>query len=82
MGSQWPEWMKPGIRVIRGPDFLGTVRDMSIANLGTLSYVPQQAGDNKVHVMWDTGLERRYKSGFNGQYELRAYDIQQVGEFL
>ncbi|KAL4225843.1 polymerase member 15 [Mactra antiquata] len=78
-GSQWPEWMKPGVRVVRGPDWRNTIRDPKAADLGTLCYVPKNAGDNKVLVVWDTGQERRYNSGFKGPYELRAYDTQQVG---
>ena len=81
-GSQWPRWMKPGIRVVRGPDWRQSVRDASVIDIGTLSYVPKQAADNKVFVVWDSGLERSYNSGFRGQYELRAYDIQQVGKMI
>ena len=78
--SQWPEWMRPGVRVVRGPDWNATIRDQAILDLGTLSYVPKQAGDNKVTVVWDNGLERSYRSGYSGHYELRAYDTQQVGK--
>lgn len=72
--------MKPGVRVIRGPDWRNTVRDPKAVDLGTLSYVPKNAAHNKVQVVWDTGQERRYNSGYKGPYELRAYDTQQVGE--
>lgn len=79
--SPWPEWMKKGVRVVRGPDWTATIRDSQIADLGTLIFVPKNpaAGDELVSVVWDTGLERSYSSGYNGQYALRAYDIQQVG---
>lgn len=74
--------MKPGVRVVRGPDWRATIRDPKSADLGTLSYVPKNVADNRVQVVWDTGQERSYKSGFDGQYELRAYDTQQVGRNL
>ncbi|XP_052278994.1 E3 ubiquitin-protein ligase MIB2-like isoform X2 [Dreissena polymorpha] len=76
---QWPDWMKPGVRVIRGPDFRATVKNHDETNLGILSYVPKTVTNNRVHVVWDTGQERNYNSGFTGQYDLRAYDLQQVG---
>jgi len=71
--------MKPGVRIVRGPDFRATVKDPKSTNLGTLSYVPKMASNARVHVVWDTGQERNYNSGYNGQYDLRAYDTQQVG---
>lgn len=74
--------MKPGVRVIRGPDFRSTVKDPKSTHLGTLSYVPKNAANSRVHVVWDTGQERNFGSGVNGQYELRAYDLQQVGKSL
>ena len=80
--SQWPEWMRPGVRVVRGPDWNVTIKDRNSLDIGTLSYVPKQAGDNKVNVVWDNGLERSYRSGYTGHYDLRAYDIQQVGKII
>ena len=66
--------------MFRGPDWKGTIRDTAIVELGTLSYVPKQAADNNVNVVWDNGIERSYNSGFKGQYLLRAFDTSQVGK--
>ena len=71
--------MRPGVRVVRGPDIAPTIRPNEV-ELGTLTYVPTKVGGNKVCVIWDSGRERYLQSGATGCYELRAYDIQQVGK--
>ncbi|KAL3852373.1 hypothetical protein ACJMK2_016026 [Sinanodonta woodiana] len=76
---QWPEWMRAGVRVVRGPDWQLPTQDPKEGDLGTLIYVPKKVGDNKVSVIWDSGKERMYQSGATGTYELRAFDIAQVG---
>ncbi|KAK3587573.1 hypothetical protein CHS0354_004863 [Potamilus streckersoni] len=76
---QWPEWMRAGVRVVRGPDWQLPTQDPKEGDLGTLIYVPKKVGDNKVSVVWDSGKERMYQSGATGKYELRAFDFAQVG---
>lgn len=73
--------MKPGIRVVRGPDWSSGKQDSGEGFLGTVVYVPKSGSDDKsVTVIWDTGREVRYRAGLNGKYDLRVFDNAQIGK--
>ncbi|XP_056020573.1 E3 ubiquitin-protein ligase MIB2-like [Ostrea edulis] len=72
--------IKPGARVVRGPDWASKKQDSGEGFLGTIIFVPKSgSNDNKVTVIWDSGIERRYRAGHKGKYDLRVYDTAPTG---
>ncbi|OWF54450.1 E3 ubiquitin-protein ligase mind-bomb-like isoform X2 [Mizuhopecten yessoensis] len=72
--------LKPGTRVVRGPDWNSKKQDSGEGYLGTVIYVPKsEMADKKVTVIWDSGRELRYRSGHDGKYDLRIFDTAQIG---
>lgn len=82
--------MKPGLRVVRGPDWKWGNQDGGEGHVGTVVEVrtgekPQQAGDNSVVgraavVQWDVGNKCNYRCGIDGKYDLLVYDSGPIGE--
>ena len=72
--------IKPGTRVVRGPDWIGKQQDNGEGYLGTVIFVPKPgSGDQKVTVIWDSGRELRYRAGKDGKYDLRVIDTGPTG---
>ncbi|KAK3104827.1 hypothetical protein FSP39_011109 [Pinctada imbricata] len=72
--------IKPGTRVVRGPDWSSKGQDNGEGFLGTIIFVPKPgSGDRKVTVIWDSGRELRYRAGHRGKYDLRVYDTSPTG---
>ncbi|XP_065929088.1 E3 ubiquitin-protein ligase MIB2 [Magallana gigas] len=72
--------IKPGTRVVRGPDWASKKQDNGEGFLGTIIFVPKAgSSDNQVTVIWDSGRELRYRAGHNGKYDLRVYDCAPAG---
>lgn len=75
--------MKPGIRVVRGPDWNSKRQDGGEGFLGTIIFVPKTgSSDKKVTVIWDSGRELRYNAGEDGKYELRVFDTGPAGSYM
>lgn len=73
--------IRPGTRVVRGPDWASKRQDNGEGFVGTIIYVPKHgSNDHKVTVIWDSGLERRYRAGQDGKYDLRVFDSAPSGE--
>lgn len=72
--------IKPGTRVVRGPDWISKKQDNGEGFLGTVIFVPKPGSDDKkVTVIWDSGRELRYRAGENGKYDLRVFDTAPSG---
>jgi E3 ubiquitin-protein ligase mind-bomb len=69
--------MKPGIRVIRGPDWRLGNQDGGPGYLGTVVNIHP---NNTVLVRWDIGTETICRAGKDGSFDLRLYDNAQIGE--
>ena len=75
--------IRPGTRVVRGPDWASKKQDNGEGFLGTIIFVPKAgSGDNKVTVIWDSGRELRYRAGHDGKYDLLVYDSAPAGKIV
>ncbi|KAK6979128.1 E3 ubiquitin-protein ligase MIB2-like isoform X1 [Biomphalaria glabrata] len=81
--SSSEETIKPGLRVVRGPDWKWTDQDGGEGNVGTVSEVgssePETPRENCVVVTWDTGSRAVYRVGENNSYDLRVLDSRPTG---
>ncbi|XP_053379613.1 E3 ubiquitin-protein ligase mind-bomb-like isoform X2 [Mercenaria mercenaria] len=68
--------MKPGIRVIRGPDWCLGEQDGGPGYLGTVVNIYP---NNSVLVKWDIGTETICRAGLDGAFDLRVYDNAPIG---
>ncbi|XP_053379617.1 E3 ubiquitin-protein ligase MIB2-like isoform X2 [Mercenaria mercenaria] len=68
--------MKPGIRVIRGPDWRLGDQDGGPGYLGTVVNI---FPNNSVLVKWDIGTETVCRAGQDRAFDLRLYDNAQIG---
>ncbi|XP_060077598.1 E3 ubiquitin-protein ligase mind-bomb-like [Ylistrum balloti] len=70
--------LRPGLRVVRGPDWrheVNRMQDGGEGYTGTVVYVPKHnTADRKVTVVWDSGREVRYRAGQDGKNDLRIFD--------
>lgn len=75
--------LRPGIRVVRGPQWSGGDNDGGPGHLGTVVAVHERGpGHGKVSVVWDvTGEERMHCAGRNNKYELLIYDNGPAGVY-
>ena len=79
--------VKPGVRVVRGPDWSWEDQDGGEGNVGTVVEVKDSAsegeesgpGGTTVIVCWDGGVVTNYRCGFGGKYDLRTFDNGQTG---
>ncbi|CAL1544045.1 unnamed protein product [Lymnaea stagnalis] len=76
---------KPGLRVVRGPDWEGQDEDCCEGHVGTVLETGGQFGcktpDKYVTVIWDSGFKGCYRAGHKGAYDLRVLDNNQCGVF-
>ncbi|XP_052821129.1 E3 ubiquitin-protein ligase MIB2-like isoform X2 [Mya arenaria] len=68
--------MRPGIRVLRGPDWRYGDQDGGPGYLGTVTKIYP---DNTVQVRWDVGTETTCRAGRDDAFDLRLYDNAQIG---
>ncbi|XP_078314361.1 uncharacterized protein LOC111128440 isoform X2 [Crassostrea virginica] len=72
--------IRRGTRVVRGPDWKWDNQDDGEGFVGTVIFVPKHGSkDHTVTVVWDSGLEHRYRAGHNGKYDLRVFDSAPTG---
>ena len=69
--------MKPGIRVVRGPDWCYSNQDGGPGFLGT---VVKFLSNNRVVVVWDIGNVTECRAGSQEACDLRIYDNAQIGK--
>ena len=67
--------------MVRGPDWKWDNQDDGERFVGTVICVPKHGSkDHTVTVVWDSGLEHRYRAGHNGKYDLRVFDSAPSGK--
>ncbi|KAI8750496.1 E3 ubiquitin-protein ligase MIB2, partial [Biomphalaria glabrata] len=70
--------MKPGIRVVRGPDWTYEDQDGGEGHVGTVVQVPgkddSSTPDKHVTVLWDNGNRHLYRVGAENAYDLYVLD--------
>ena len=71
---------KPGLRVVRGPDWEWGDQDGGEGHVGTVVEVGEPASDGgrAVMVQWDGGERSRYRCGLE-KYDLRVLDSGPIG---
>ncbi|CAL1544060.1 unnamed protein product [Lymnaea stagnalis] len=75
--------MKPGIRVVRGPDWTYEDQDGGEGHVGTVVEIGGQSGsqtpEKHVTVVWDSGARHQYRAGHEEAYDLHVYDSAPCG---
>ncbi|XP_055898219.1 uncharacterized protein LOC129928325 isoform X2 [Biomphalaria glabrata] len=75
--------MKPGIRVVRGPDWTYEDQDGGEGHVGTVVQVPgkddSSTPDKHVTVLWDNGNRHLYRVGAENAYDLYVLDNAPAG---
>ncbi|XP_055898216.1 uncharacterized protein LOC106053065 [Biomphalaria glabrata] len=75
--------MKPGIRVVRGPDWTYEDQDGGEGHVGTVVQVPgkddSSTPDKHVTVLWDNGNRHQYRAGAENAYDLHVFDNATAG---
>ncbi|KAH9495553.1 E3 ubiquitin-protein ligase mib2 [Bulinus truncatus] len=71
--------MRPGLRVVRGPDWKYDDQDGGEGHLGTVAEVPGPSGRSSlaekcVAVQWDAGSRHTYRVGAEGAFDLYVLD--------
>ena len=63
-----------GLRVVRGPDWKWGDQDGGEGNIGTVisSTTSTESKPGTVTVVWDSGLEGKYRCGPKGSFDLRV----------
>jgi len=84
--SKWME-VKPGLRVVRGPDWKWGEQDGGEGCVGTIATITSGTEDGRVSgsavvVQWDAGNRCNYRCGLDEKYDLRIYDAAQIGEYI
>ncbi|EDW55705.1 E3 ubiquitin-protein ligase MIB2 isoform X1 [Drosophila sechellia] len=73
----------PGIRVVRGPDWIWSNQDDGEGHVGTVCEIGRcgstHSPENTVVVNWDSGHRTNYRVGYQNQYDLTIVDNAQVG---
>lgn len=73
----------PGIRVVRGPNWIWQNQDGGEGHVGTVCEIGRSGSahspENTVVVNWDTGHRTNYRVGYQNQYDLIIVDNAQVG---
>lgn len=73
----------PGIRVVRGPNWIWQNQDDGEGHTGTVCdvdrYGSTHSPEKTVVVNWDSGHRTNYRVGYQGQYDLIIIDNAQVG---
>eukprot|EP00094_Tigriopus_californicus_P011432 TCALIF_11037-PA protein Name:"Similar to MIB2 E3 ubiquitin-protein ligase MIB2 (Gallus gallus)" AED:0.04 eAED:0.04 QI:0/0/0/0.5/1/1/2/0/1055 len=82
--------IKPGVRVIRGPDWNWKDQDGGEGHLGTIVEIGSADGSKMagssthnpkdvVIVQWDNGARSNYRIGYQNAFDLRVWDNAQIG---
>ncbi|XP_055385955.1 E3 ubiquitin-protein ligase MIB2 [Condylostylus longicornis] len=75
--------VQPGIRVVRGPDWIWQNQDDGEGHVGTVCeigrYGSAHSPEKTVVVNWDSGPRTNYRIGYQGQYDLIIVDNAQIG---
>ncbi|XP_017000069.2 E3 ubiquitin-protein ligase MIB2 [Drosophila takahashii] len=73
----------PGIRVVRGPNWIWSNQDDGEGHVGTVCEIGRcgstHSPENTVVVNWDSGHRTNYRVGYQSQYDLIIVDNAQVG---
>ncbi|KAH8357866.1 hypothetical protein KR200_011626 [Drosophila serrata] len=73
----------PGIRVVRGPNWIWSNQDDGEGHVGTVCEIGRcgstHSPENTVVVNWDSGHRTNYRVGYQNQYDLIIVDNAQVG---
>ncbi|XP_058984296.1 E3 ubiquitin-protein ligase MIB2-like isoform X2 [Musca domestica] len=73
----------PGIRVVRGPNWIWQNQDEGEGHVGTVCEIGRlgsvHSPENTVVVNWDSGHRTNYRVGYQNQYDLIIVDNAQVG---
>ncbi|XP_037808555.1 E3 ubiquitin-protein ligase MIB2 [Lucilia sericata] len=73
----------PGIRVVRGPNWIWQNQDGGEGHVGTVCEIGRSGSihspENTVVVNWDSGQRTNYRVGYQNQYDLIIVDNAQVG---
>ncbi|XP_013118452.1 E3 ubiquitin-protein ligase MIB2 [Stomoxys calcitrans] len=73
----------PGIRVVRGPNWIWQNQDEGEGHIGTVCEIGRlgsmQSPENTVVVNWDSGHRTNYRVGYQNQFDLLIVDNAQVG---
>ncbi|XP_065355557.1 E3 ubiquitin-protein ligase MIB2 [Calliphora vicina] len=73
----------PGIRVVRGPNWIWQNQDEGEGHVGTVCEIGRSGSihspENTVVVNWDSGHRTNYRVGYQNQYDLIIVDNAQVG---
>ncbi|EDW90362.1 E3 ubiquitin-protein ligase MIB2 [Drosophila yakuba] len=73
----------PGIRVVRGPNWIWSSQDDGEGHVGTVCEIGRcgstHSPENTVVVNWDSGHRTNYRVGYQNQYDLIIVDNAQVG---
>lgn len=77
--------IKPGLRVVRGPDWSWGDQDGGEGCVGTIAEISGSEDDGRVNgkavvVQWDAGNRCNYRCGVEDKYDLRIYDTAQIGK--
>ncbi|XP_071494360.1 E3 ubiquitin-protein ligase mind-bomb-like [Diadema antillarum] len=76
--------LRPGLRVVRGPDWKWEDQDGGAGHVGTVVSFgddgTQGDGAMRVNVKWDRGLLGDYRMGFENAFDLRILDNGSVGD--
>ncbi|XP_067621868.1 E3 ubiquitin-protein ligase MIB2 [Eurosta solidaginis] len=75
--------IQPGIRVVRGPNWIWQSQDDGEGHVGTVCEIGRSGSthspENTVVVNWDSGHRTNYRVGYQNQYDLIIVDNAQVG---
>ncbi|XP_018803462.1 PREDICTED: E3 ubiquitin-protein ligase MIB2 [Bactrocera latifrons] len=75
--------IQPGIRVVRGPNWIWQNQDNGEGHVGTVCEIGRSGSthspENTVVVNWDSGHRTNYRVGYQNQYDLIIVDNAQVG---
>lgn len=75
--------LAPGIRVVRGPDWIWQNQDDGEGHVGTLCEIGRSGSthspEKTVVVNWDSGHRTNYRVGYQKQYDLIVVDNAQIG---
>lgn len=75
--------LAPGIRVVRGPNWIWQNQDDGEGHVGTLCEIGRSGSthspEKTVVVNWDSGHRTNYRVGYQKQYDLIVVDNAQIG---
>ncbi|KAH9495558.1 E3 ubiquitin-protein ligase mib2 [Bulinus truncatus] len=78
VAQEYIEKIKPGIRVVRGPDWKWGSQDGGEGFVGTVTAIggpePDKPPEKCVSVVWDNGSKNTYRIGRDNAYDLRILD--------